>query len=105
MVNEKIRKAIVAYCEERGLEGDDAPLLFDNHAYDDSIVGISDDGRVVYDFNSMVEELMEDEGEWTYEEAVEWIEYNTVRSIPYAGPKAPIVIDIDRDRLFEQYGD
>lgn len=26
------------------------------------------------------------------EEAIEWIEYNTIRAIPYAGEKAPIVM-------------
>ena len=60
-------------------------------SYDNSIVGVTTDGRVVYDFDKMVEELMQDE-EWSYEEAVEWIDYNTIRSLPYAGPGAPIIM-------------
>ena len=60
-------------------------------SYDNSIVGVTTDGRVVYDYDKMIEELMQDE-EWSYEDAVEWIEYNTVRSLPYGGPSAPIIM-------------
>ena len=66
-------------------------IVFDNMSYDGSIVGVTTDGRVVYDYDKMVEELMEDEG-WSYEDAAEWIDYNTIRSIPYAGPGAPIIM-------------
>ena len=66
-------------------------IVFDNMSYDGSIVGVTTDGRVVYDYDKMIEELMEDEG-WSYEEAAEWIDYNTIRSIPYAGPGAPIIM-------------
>ena len=60
-------------------------------SYDNAIIGVTTDGRVVYDYDKMVEELIEDE-EWSYEEAVEWIDYNTIRSLPYAGPSGPIIM-------------
>lgn len=66
-------------------------IVFDNMSYDGSIIGVTIDGRVVYDFNKMVEELMQDE-KWSYEDAVEWIEYNTVRALPYAGLNRPIIM-------------
>ena len=66
-------------------------IVFDNMSYDGSIVGVTTDGRVVYDYDKMIEELMQDEG-WSYEDAVEWIDYNTIRSIPYAGENAPIIM-------------
>ena len=66
-------------------------ILFDNMSYDDSIVGVTTDGRVVYDYDKMIEELMEDE-EWSCEEAAEWIDYNTIRALPYAGENAPIIM-------------
>ena len=66
-------------------------IVFDNMSYDNSIVGVTTDGRVVYDYDKMIDELMQDE-EWSYEDAVEWIEYNTVRSLPYGGPGAPIIM-------------
>ena len=66
-------------------------MVFDNMSYDNAIIGTTTEGKVVYDFDKMVEELMRDE-EWSYEEAVEWIEYNTIRALPYAGPNAPIIM-------------
>ena len=66
-------------------------IVFDNMSYDSSIVGVTTDGRVVYDYDKMIEELMQDE-EWSYEDAVEWIDYNTIRSLPYAGDHAPIIM-------------
>ena len=66
-------------------------IVFDNMSYDGSIIGVTTDGRVVYDFDKMVEELMQDE-EWSYEDAVEWIDYNTIRALPYAGPNGPIIM-------------
>ena len=63
-------------------------IVFDNMSYDGSIVGVTTDGRVVYDYDKMIEELMEDEG-WSYEEAIDWIDYNTV---PCTGKNAPIIM-------------
>lgn len=71
-------------------------VVFDNHAYDNSIIGTTLDGRAIYEFNKMIEELMNDEG-WTEEEAVEWIDYNTMRALPYGGEKAPIVVLMDME--------
>ena len=66
-------------------------IVFDNMSYDGSIIGVTTDGRVVYDYDKMIEELMQDE-EWSYEDAIEWIEYNTIRALPYAGPNGPIIM-------------
>ena len=66
-------------------------ILFDNVSYDGSIVGVTTEGRVVYNYDKMVEELMQDE-EWSYEDAVEWIDYNTIRALPYAGDNGPIIM-------------
>ena len=66
-------------------------LVFDNQSYDNSIIGITLDGRVIYSYERMVIECAED-NEWSEEEAIDWIDYNTIRSLPYAGEKAPIVV-------------
>ncbi len=39
----------------------------------------------------MVEWLVETQ-DFTYEEAIEWIEYNTVRALPYMGIDSPIIM-------------
>ena len=64
-------------------------VVFDNPSYDDAIIGVTD-GRVVYDFDKMVECLVNDE-DMSEEEAIEFIEYNTIRALPYI-ENAPIVM-------------
>ena len=76
--------------EVREKLSDDA-MVFDNYAYDNSIIGETFDGRAIYCFEQMVQELMSDEG-FDELEAIEWIEYNTIRSLPYFGDKAPIIV-------------
>ena len=66
-------------------------VILDNYSYDDALVGVTEDGRAVYDFDKMVTWLMEKEG-FTQDEAVEWIEYNTIRALPYFGPDAPVIM-------------
>lgn len=66
-------------------------IVFDNPSFDRSIAAVTTNGQVVYDYDSMVIELMEDDG-ISEEEAIDWIEYNTLRALPYAGEMAPIVI-------------
>jgi len=58
--------------------------------YDDAIIGVDSDGHVVYDFDKMVEHLMREDG-MEYEDAVEFIEYNTIRALPYI-PNHPVVM-------------
>ena len=66
-------------------------VLLENYSYDDAFIGVTTDGRAVYSFELMVDWLVNTEG-FTQEEAVEWIEYNTVRALPYFGPEAPIIL-------------
>lgn len=65
--------------------------IFDGEEYNDALIGITVDNRAVYEFEKMVECLMNKYG-WSDMEAIEWIEYNTIRSLPYFGAKAPIVM-------------
>ncbi len=66
-------------------------IIFENPDYDSAIIGTSHDDRVIYSFEKMVKHLMEQDN-MTEEEAIEFIEYNTIRAIPYFGPGAPIVL-------------
>lgn len=82
--------------EERLLENGYDPeeiVLFKNEDYDTALIGVSDDDRAVYDFDLMIEYLMNKYG-WSDIESIEWIETNTLRAIPYGymGKSAPIVI-------------
>ena len=62
-----------------------------NYSYDTALIGVSEDDRAVYDYNKMVEWLMEEEG-FTEMEAIEWIDYNTIRALPYMGDDHPIIV-------------
>lgn len=66
-------------------------IILKNFSYDSALVGISDDNMAIYDYELMIEYLMEEEG-WTEEESIDWLEYNTIRSLSYAGDRAPIIM-------------
>lgn len=87
--------------------GYDDAQLFDSclgFDYADAFIGMSHDGRAIYSYDKMIEHIMLKEG-WPYEEAVEWIDFNTIRAIPYGGPNAPIVLyDVPED-MMEFYGE
>lgn len=66
-------------------------VLFDSPDYDDAFVGLTMDDRAVYDYDKMIESLIKND-KMTYEEAAEFIDYNTVRSLPYIGDRGPVII-------------
>lgn len=74
-------------------------LVFDNPSYDNAIVGVTIDGKVVYEYGRMIVELMNDDG-MSIEEAIDFIEYNTIRALPYAGENAPIIMDYVEDNCY-----
>jgi hypothetical protein len=73
-------------------------VVFSDPSFDSAIVGIiegeDDCIRVVYDYDKMVESLTLEfsESEDPLADAIEWIEFNTVRSIPYMGANAPVIM-------------
>ena len=80
--------------EDKILEaGYEDVIIFSDFSYDDALIGVSEDGRAVYDYDKMVAWLMETE-DWSQDEAIEWIEYNTIRALPYLGDLAPIVMHL-----------
>ena len=67
-------------------------LRFENPSFDNSIVAVDYDGRLIYDYDLMVEELMKQDN-MSGEEAIDFISYNTLRSLDYmTDKKKPIVI-------------
>ena len=77
--------------EERILDnGYEDVMIFANNEYDTAFIGMTHDDRAVYDYDLMVKWLMDHDG-ITDEEAIEWIEYNTIRALSYY-PNSPVVI-------------
>ena len=71
--------------------GYEESIVFENPSYDSAISGVSEDGKVIYDYDKMVEHLVEKD-HMTEEDAAEFIDYNTIRALPYAGEMHPIVL-------------
>ena len=73
--------------------GYEETVVFENPSYLKAIIGISDDGALCYSYNKMVQCLME-EDKMEQEEAMEFIDYNTIRALPYASSMGvrPIVV-------------
>ena len=67
---------------------DDAIIMPD---FDDALIGVTTDGNAVYEYYKMLNILMTRD-EMTEEEAADYISYNTLRALPYAGEKKPVVI-------------
>ena len=74
-------------------DGHDDSIFFENPSYDTAIIGITDDGKVCYSYNKMVDYLVDTDG-MTEEEAIEFIDYNTVRALPYfkSEGNVPIIV-------------
>lgn len=90
MKNEKLRELLSEQAESAGAE--DLPLFFDNLSFDNSIIGINvKTGQIVYSYNAMISEAMK-ELDCSEEDAIEWIDYNTL-GVLGANPPMPIVVD------------
>lgn len=71
---------------------DDETIIFSDSCYKKALIGITTDRRAVYDYDKMVAGLMERDGV-PKEEAIEWIEYNTIRALDYV-KDGPIVVHL-----------
>lgn len=71
---------------------DEQIIVFDNPNFDNSILGISYDNRVIYDYQLMVQDLMKQDN-INEEDAVDFIDYNTLRSLNYMN-NGPIILYI-----------
>ena len=75
---------------ERGLTS----IVLEKPDYVTAIIGITDEGNIVYNYDDMVDFLMEND-KMSEEEAMDFISYNTIRAIPYMnveGAAKPIIV-------------
>jgi len=69
-------------------------LLEPREEFDKCVIGVVyAEDKAVYDTSLVIETFMKIH-EWSYDEAVEWFEYNTLRSLPYY-EDSPIFISKD----------
>lgn len=70
---------------------DDA-IVFENPSYETAIVGYDvHSNRIIYDYERMIDYLVENE-HMNEDEAVEFIDYNTIRSLDYI-ENHPIILN------------
>lgn len=70
---------------------DDSCYLIDG--FSRAAIGITQDNRVVYDFDAMMGVMMDDDG-MEYDEALEYYDYNIARALPYYVP-GPVILRHD----------
>lgn len=59
---------------------------------DCAVIGINNtEQRLVYSYDKIIEKLMNDG--MSEDEAVEYVEFNIVRSVQYMGSKSPIIVE------------
>ena len=66
-------------------------VIFDNPSFDNCIIGISTDNVAIYSYSKMIDWFSRTNN-CTAEEALEFIEFNTLKSLPYI-KNSPIVMD------------
>ena len=70
-------------------------LLFADPDYSSAVAGMSSTGALIYSHEKMVEWLMQNYG-LDQSEAIDFIEVNTIRALPYGEEKKPVIMyDID----------
>ena len=69
-------------------------MLLDEEAFNESLIGTTmmEELRAVYDYDKMIEEYAEFH-HVSLEDAADYVCYNVMRSLPYYGSKAPIIVD------------
>lgn len=71
------------FIAENGVS-ESALLLEPWEDFSKGILGVSDDGNhVIYGYNKLVEALTDCDSDKDEQAAVDWIEYNTIRSLMY----------------------
>lgn len=59
----------------------DRIIILEGDEFADGAIGLTEDHCVVYSYDKLVDSLSKEYGSTT--DAIEWIEYNTIRSLPY----------------------
>lgn len=71
-------------------QGHEGAVVLESPSYRNAVVGVSEDGRVIYSERIILEDMVVDEG-MEYEDALDTFSYNLLRSLPYMGDMAPII--------------
>ena len=71
-------------------QGYENSIVLEGPSYRNAIIGINEEGRVIYSARIILQDMVIDEG-MEYEDAIDHFNYNLLRSLPYMGEMAPII--------------
>ena len=72
-------------------QGYEDAIVLESPTYRNAVLGISEDGRVIYSERIIIEDMVVDEG-MDIDDAFDNFSYNLLRALPYMGEKAPIIL-------------
>ena len=82
------------------IDHDTSVVILENCSYPTGLVGwVCENNKIraLYQSDKMIEDLMT-ENNWSYEDAVEWYDFNTYRGVPYCYTEdAPCPVIIEED--------
>lgn len=79
--NDEIREVLnEIFCGDEEIL--DEIVLFEDPDYATAVIGISDDHSIIYDYDLMIEHLMNEEG-MSEEDAADFVNYDTIRALGY----------------------
>lgn len=73
-------------------------ILIKEEGISEALIGVtdSDKPRAVYDYNKLIEAYVVNHG-LSHEEAMDHVCFNIIRSLPYYGENAPIIVDLFKE--------
>ena len=72
-------------------QGYEEAIVLESPTYRNAVLGISEDGRVIYSERIIIEDMVVDEG-MDIDDAFDNFSYNLLRALSYMGEKAPIIL-------------
>lgn len=83
--------AIRQWIDQVSKDNDVQLVILEPKALDSAIIGITDDHEhLIYDYGKLVTAMTSDLG--SCDDAVEWIDFNTLRSLSYMGKYRPYIM-------------
>lgn len=96
MTNKQLKEVIADKVFDQ--EELDQIIVLEGDEFADGAIGLTIDNHLVYDYNKLVESLMK-HNDWSELDAIEWIDFNTIRSLPYMATlgNEPVIINLFED--------
>jgi hypothetical protein len=74
-------------------------VFLEPRTLDQAVIGVAAVGGadvLAYSYQGLIKAFMEIDN-MTHEDAVEWVDFNVLRALPYFGPHAPIIVYLAQD--------